>query len=207
MQNASRRGGLMAVVFLATLTLLVALVPRAVSAVGSLVSVQDGDGTSKAQVDNGKLRVGDGAGSLTVDGKVQISNTATKPARVRDFQTPVIATDSVALNTTNTEVTLFTVPAGKVLVIETVSVELELQVGQSFRGIILTVDEGGSDLDFILAPTFVAGAGGARDTYTFSGPFRLYASPGAIVKVSGSRIESTGTGFVAGALGGYLTTA
>ena len=52
------------------------LVPVGVEAAApALMRLVDGDGTSKAHVDNGKVRVGDGKGALSVDG-----TTATKPA-------------------------------------------------------------------------------------------------------------------------------
>ena len=44
------------------------LAPVSVIAASSIVKIQDGDGNSKVQVDNGRLRVGDGGGSITVDG-------------------------------------------------------------------------------------------------------------------------------------------
>lgn len=48
-----------------------ALAPVAVRAVGSVVGIADNDSdTDLARVDSGKLRVGDGAGNLTVDGSV-----------------------------------------------------------------------------------------------------------------------------------------
>ena len=51
-----------------------ALVPVGAGAAGeTLVHLVDGDGTSKAQVDNGKVRIGDGSGPVTVNGTVESS--------------------------------------------------------------------------------------------------------------------------------------
>jgi len=50
----------------------IALTPIGVQAAGQLASIVDNDSdTDVAQVDSGKLRVGDGSGNLTVDGTVQ----------------------------------------------------------------------------------------------------------------------------------------
>jgi hypothetical protein len=54
-----------------------ALLPLGATAAGeTLVRLVDGNGTSKVEVDTGKLRVGDGAGALTVDGSVKVSDAA-----------------------------------------------------------------------------------------------------------------------------------
>ncbi len=48
-----------------------ALLPFGATAAGEqLVRLVDGNGTSKAEVDNGKVRVGDGSGPVSVDGRV-----------------------------------------------------------------------------------------------------------------------------------------
>ena len=65
------------------MALVVALVPAGVRAAGDLVSLVDGDGNSKAQVDGGKLRVGDGNGPLTVNGKVVVAPKPGKALPVR----------------------------------------------------------------------------------------------------------------------------
>jgi hypothetical protein len=100
------------------------LVPVAAHAVGSIVSIQDGDGSSKAQVDFGKLRVGDGSGSLTVDGGVRVTNGSTAPVKVREVEpirSPFQAMATITLDKYEaTDSTIvFTVPNEKRLVIET----------------------------------------------------------------------------------------
>jgi hypothetical protein len=50
------------------------LVPTGVNAAVDAFKLQDGDGQSKAQVDKGSVRIGDGDGALTVDGDVGIAN-------------------------------------------------------------------------------------------------------------------------------------
>jgi hypothetical protein len=55
----------------------VALLPIGATAAGTAVMrIVDGNGTSKVEVDAGKLRVGDGAGALSVDGNVKVSDAA-----------------------------------------------------------------------------------------------------------------------------------
>jgi hypothetical protein len=53
--------------------------PVAASAAGTLMTITDGSTNADAQVDVGKLRVGDGSGALTVDGTV----TAVAPQKLR----------------------------------------------------------------------------------------------------------------------------
>ena len=64
-------------VVLATAVAVSLAVPVMVGATGSFVTIQDdaANNNANAQVDGGKLRVGDGAGGLTVDGTVS-SRTA-----------------------------------------------------------------------------------------------------------------------------------
>ena len=57
----------------------VALVPVAASASGQLVTLVDQDTASKAQVDAGRLRIGDGAGALTIDGRLTDSRRGQSP--------------------------------------------------------------------------------------------------------------------------------
>jgi hypothetical protein len=80
-----RRTGVRQLVSLGVvLAVAVLLSPAGASAAGSLVSIVDGNGDSKAQVDSGKLRVGDGNGALTVNGSVSDVGVALKPVRVQE---------------------------------------------------------------------------------------------------------------------------
>ena len=202
--NAPRGRGTSVAVALTGVVVLALLVPRAAGAVNQLVSIVDGDGTSKAQVDNGKLRVGDGAGKLSIDGAIRISNTTDKPIPIRGFGAPVVVSHTTPMSGTTGTSILSTVPAHKLLVIESVSVSFEIEAGQTFRGIDIRVGGSGNVSAVLLAPTFVAGKNGVRDDYTFSGEYRLYAHPGDTVQAEGFRNESAGGGFITGSISGYL---
>jgi hypothetical protein len=70
------------ILVVAALTWLALVLPVGARAAGQLVTIVDPDTTNKVQVDGGKLRVGDGAGSLTVDGTVAaLPALATHPWR------------------------------------------------------------------------------------------------------------------------------
>ena len=202
--NAPHGRGTTVAVALTGVVVLALLVPRAAGAVNQLVSIVDGDGTSKAQVDNGMLRVGDGSGKLSVDGAIRISNTTDKPIPIRGFGAPVVASHNSPVSGVSSSTDIYTVPPHKLLVIESVSVDLEIDAGQTFRGIAIHVGGSGTTATVLLAPTFTAGKNGVRDDYTFSADFRLYAHPGDTVQAQGFRSESAGGGFITGSIAGYL---
>ena len=59
--------------------------PLGASAAGQLFTLVDSDSDTQAQVDDtGKLRIGDGAGSLTVDGSVGIASSPGTPVSARE---------------------------------------------------------------------------------------------------------------------------
>jgi hypothetical protein len=64
------------VTIVAALALAVVLVPVGASAAGQLFSIVDPQTGSKARVDAGRLRVGDGSGPLTVDGVTALAAPA-----------------------------------------------------------------------------------------------------------------------------------
>src|SRR5688572_16394726 len=61
---------------LAAVAIAAILAPVGVRAAGSLFVLKDADSGQKAQIDNGKLRVGDGNGALNVAGEVGIDPNA-----------------------------------------------------------------------------------------------------------------------------------
>ena len=98
----------------ATAIIVALAIPTAVGAAGSLVTLVDSDGPSEAQVDAGKLRVGDGDGnpnSLTVNGVVTGRESPTWD--FKRFSTFVPSTQCAVLATP---------PAGKALVITSIVV-------------------------------------------------------------------------------------
>jgi hypothetical protein len=76
------------VLLLCTLIAAVAATPVAVGAAGQLMSIVDSDDNAdEARVDNGKLRVGDGAGPLTVNGTV---TTLAGPPRAQGLWNAIV---------------------------------------------------------------------------------------------------------------------
>jgi hypothetical protein len=78
------------------------MAPVASQAAGTLMTIVDTDGTSQSQVDAGKLRVGDGAGNLTVDGSVKSGDIVS-----RVLSTAPVATSGSYTNVTNIGVQSF----------------------------------------------------------------------------------------------------
>jgi hypothetical protein len=66
---------------LALVAIVAVAMPLGVKAAANLVVVKDADSASKAQVDSGKLRVGDGAGPLSVNGSVNVSGGSISPVQ------------------------------------------------------------------------------------------------------------------------------
>ncbi len=70
--------------------LAVVMLPAGVQAAGQLVSIVDSDSDKdQVKVDAGKLRVGDGAGKLTVDGAVNVAGTVSVAGRATGFDRTV----------------------------------------------------------------------------------------------------------------------
>jgi hypothetical protein len=86
------------VMVVAAVTLFALLLPVGAKAAGQLVTLTDSTTSSKARVDSGKLRVGDGSGPLTIDG--QVATAAAIPAKAFNKQAgPVIhGPDPLATN-------------------------------------------------------------------------------------------------------------
>lgn len=104
------------------LSVLVAAValPVGVQAATQLVSIKDPDSRSKVQVDRGSLRVGDGNGSLTVDGDVSVDNPVRPGIEVGE---PVSASVTLvmATNEGGKSDLLYHVPDGQRLIVENIS--------------------------------------------------------------------------------------
>ena len=97
--------------------------PAAVHASGQLVTLVDRDSDVKTQVDDGKLRVGDGSGALTVNGTVGNSYRGRTPFTRRC----VLETDSSSL----AYCVFDAVPAGTILVITNISATVSVPSAQS----------------------------------------------------------------------------
>ena len=134
---------------------------------------------------------------------VLVTNTAADPVPVRDVDNgrqPVILDGSFAIDSGQNVGgrTLLTVPAGKRLVIETVSVSLNLPQGQFLESLSLTVNHH----PFQLSPAYLGTTAG-HDWYGGTLAFRVYVDSGADVSVGGYRNETTGITVIAPTVSGY----
>ena len=103
-------------------TVMALLMPVGAQAAGQLMTIVDANSDAKAQVDSGKLRVGDGNGAMTVNGTVGTSYSGRTPYA-----------DSCHLYAdgyVQDECTFDAVPAGKVLVITNISAHINVPVTQ-----------------------------------------------------------------------------
>ncbi len=134
---------------------------------------------------------------------VIVANTAANPVPVRDVdngQQPVIVAGSFAIATGQNSASrlLLTVPAGKRLVVETVSISLDIPQGQFLEKLTLT----GNHHAFELAPTRL-GTNAGVDWYGGTFAFRTYVDPGAEVIVFGYRNVTSGTTVISAVMSGY----
>lgn len=183
----------------------VVLLPSAVWAVDVFTNVAITDPVSgvKAKVDHDRrLNVGDGDGPITVDGTV----TAQAPAPFRVFQTSQIAADD-----TISEGCLSTVPAGRRLVVESVSVFVFVPEGQAVLAA-LQLRAPGTDAkvaDYIV-PLSSQGAvlGGviSRDRIAGTEALRAYVEPGESLEVVAIRNQDDLAGELRCTVSGHYVT-
>lgn len=183
------------------------LIPTAVYAAATIVKIEDADSTTLAQVDAGKLRVGDGGGGLTVDGNVgisQSSNTVQPVAREPEQEAGSLTVPS---GTGFRAFTIFTVPDGKRLVLETVSARATLPDGQR-AGVVFEVDNGDSSeiSDFVLPLAFELD-NGPQHLYGATQEVRGYGIPGGEVELIVTRSASTGSVSINWSISGHLVPA
>jgi hypothetical protein len=203
----------------AGLVLIVALLlsPVGASAAGSLVSIVDGNGDSKAQVDAGKLRIGDSDGPLTVngsvlvDGKVRVSNQPADPLSVIDTGGPAIqplrfqASFSMAENTTGQSTLVYTVPQGRRLVIDTVSFRIQVPSGQyALASVGMTTPEVQVGSASFSIPMQSEGTFNGRITYTGLEDLVILVDPGEKVIAAVGRSGVTGTASALATASGHL---
>ncbi len=156
-------------------------------------------------------------GSLGLSGTVQaqqsgawsvgINNAKTSPVPIRDVENPArqpFAFDSFCALVPGSDVcvVLFSIPAGKRLVIESITVEVSGPTGQKGRADIFTTVAGTSHgFRLSLAPV---GTFSGQDIMDGTHPLRLYADPTSTVSLRGFRNSTSGDGAFAGSVSGYL---
>jgi hypothetical protein len=96
-----------------------------------------------------------------------------------------------------------TVPAGKHLVVETLSVQLDVTPSGSKLEAFVTYTSGGANVTLFVPLTFAyTDTSTGYDFYVGMQAVRLYADPGTVLAVSGAGPGSTGTLFLT--VSGYL---
>ena len=182
-------------------SLLAVLLPVAAGAAGQLFTIVDSDSNVQAQVDGGKLRVGDGAGKLTVDGTIVERETmrGRAPYQVTcGFSEP--NGDSVGA------CSLGAVPAGKSLVLTHVSGYLVLPPNQPIRHVALLLSTAENELTLYLNELRSVTAGSFTRT-TIAQPVDVVTAAGDEIEVHALREVATGTMTGAVVLYGYLVDA
>jgi hypothetical protein len=182
------------VLALALLASLIALlVPVAAGAAGTLVTLVDSDGSSQAQVDAGKLRVGDGDGKLTIDGTVLERET---------MKGRVVYSDTCGASATAelySSCAFDAVPAGKTLIVTSLSIQTRHPSSHSIRTAYGSV---GLSLAF---PTNVMTAVFGPDRYssiTIAGEIPVEA--GAQLVANANRTATDGLLYLNAYMFGYL---
>jgi hypothetical protein len=100
----------------------------------------------------------------------------------------------------------FTVPSGKRLVIQSVSVNAAVDTGSGQHILTAAVQAhvNGQLEDYIMAPTFTGTSTSARDIYTVSQPVTIYADPATEVLIFTSRDAFSGGATMNASVQGYL---
>jgi hypothetical protein len=152
---------------------------------------------------------------LPVSGTVQVDNSATSPVLVRDVDNParhVFASSSSAVcspaaNPTNVCFTVFTVPVDKLLVIETASVQVQLQTNQrAAANLNFNAPSSGpaAAIPLQFQGNFTAGVAVSGDLYSGVLSSHVYANPGTQVSFGVLRNSSTGLFVISTTIAGYL---
>jgi hypothetical protein len=132
-----------------------------------------------------------GAGSVGITGmpNVTVANTITNPVPVRDTDNPAIQPfqTEIALDLTSftSKVGTFTVPAGKRLVIEFVSIFAQVNQGQK-ELVNIETTAGNTVASYTVVPNFYGtevSSNPAFDVFVGNQQMRVYADPGSTVNI------------------------
>jgi hypothetical protein len=148
---------------------------------------------------------------LEVTGNISLSgNSVATPLLIRDVDNLArrpFDDSNFSTCTGQTCNVTFAVPPGKLLVIETVTANLQLPPGQRATVGVFASASGGlnSDLPVEFQGTFTSGQLVVPgDDYSAAAPLRFYANPGTTVRVGALRNGSTGSFVLGAAIVGYL---
>jgi len=101
---------------------------------------------------------------------------------------------------------MFTVPAAKRLVIETVSLLITLPPSQNFDSVSIATSVGGQVVNYSLFPALIPQSGSAM-LYGITQPLKIYADPGTQVVAAILRPVASGDGSLDVVISGYLVDA
>ena len=167
-----------AVTLVASATLIALMIPVAAGAAGDLVTLVDSDSNSQAQVDAGKLRIGDGSGKLSIDGTVLVRETM-KGRTVHTASCSDIAGDGDSAAGCQ----VAAAPAGTTMIVTSIAVLVSLSSAQTLYPPQLYY--GGIELVPTSSTSAVAGATrSVKYGYVGEFPVPSGAQPGALVNRS-----------------------
>ena len=171
------------------------LVPVGVQAAATLVNIQDPTNSSIARVDNGALRVGTGKATIPVQ-----DLTATEDPVQEDEACGITA--FLGCGTT-----LYSVPSGKRLVIEEVTLHVTVPKGQKIiEATITTCDiTAGCVFHYLTGQNEGTSQNGANDNFAYTHQVRLYAD--STVAWNVLRNSSSGTLSAQVTMSGYQVPA
>jgi hypothetical protein len=179
------------------MALAVILLPVGARAASALINVviTDPGGTNKAKVDSsGHLQV---AGKVAVDSSTPVLVTSADDPGREAFRFSDLDFGSEGFLASIG----FTVPSGKRLVIQFVSMFAELPSGQQLTDASIQVTPG--PFSYFLVPTFT-GTSGLTDTFAVSQDLTVYANAGDFVSLSARRNLTADTFTLRGSASGYL---
>ena len=183
------------VLALALLASLIALlVPVAAGAAGELMTIVDSDSNSQAQVDGGKLRVGDGSGKLSVDGTILERETMKGRTIYRDD-----CGETTGQGDNQALCQFAAVPAGKTLIVTAFAMQTWQPSDQSIYNANWFVG-----LHHFYPTNVMVGINGATRYTSFSFAGELPLASGEILQAAALRANVTGDFVMTSSVTGYL---
>jgi hypothetical protein len=116
---------------------------------------------------------------------------------------PAIASKSLSIDAGQVIAlaTVTTVPAGQRLVIDTISGDMRLPVGQRAINLLVWVDNGGVVLAWL--PLTLTGSNSLTSYFSAVVPVQLYADPGSVVGATAARNSASGHGLAEITISGH----
>jgi len=143
---------------------------------------------------------------VPVTGTINVGNFGDSPLPVRDVDSPgrQLVRAGESCSGSGCSATVFTVPAGKRLVIEYASIEANIPLGKMARWQLLTNSSGIQNAEFNFPLTQPAVVFGAITQVTAGQQVRFYAEAGDAVRMGGATNDSAQPSNYNFAISGYL---